>query len=227
MARRPRADPAVTLAGRSPRTSIVNADPGPLVRPTTSVPADRDPLDPATTAVQAGPDPLVRPTTTVPADPVGPPRGMGIHTAATSTAPHGETDPHPGVRVSRRGRPGADRSRRRAGDGWAAQSTTGATRKRPCGMPDSTNGGSGCSGSGSRCNPAVIPLYKRDHTTLPCGAQRSAPQGNVIDQRIEPEGWQCRRFDCFWRPTKRVFCNPLCHFCFSGHDAAILVNAPA
>jgi hypothetical protein len=89
------------------------------------------------------------------ADPVDPAaHGMGMPSVATSTGPRGVTDPHPGDRVSRRGRRGTDRSRLPAGRGGMAQSTTGATRKRPCGTLGSTSGASGSSGSGSRCKEA-------------------------------------------------------------------------
>ena len=80
--------------------------------------------------------------------------GMEIRSVAISTGPRGATDPPPGDRVRRRGRSGADRSRRRGGSGWMAQSTTGATRKRPCGIPGSNSGASGSSEFGSRCNKA-------------------------------------------------------------------------
>ncbi|MCV7412637.1 hypothetical protein H7K44_23860 [Mycobacterium florentinum] len=86
------------------------------------------------------------------ADPVVPAgRGTEIRTAATSTTRRGATDLALGDRVSRLVRRGIDRSRRLAVRGTMARSTTGATRKPPCGIPVSTPGASGSSGCGSRC----------------------------------------------------------------------------
>ena len=191
MARRPRALPAIILAGRRPEPSTTRTDP--------AIPADpaarADPADPVARVdpgAQADPGALVEPVTRADpvglanpvtladpvgradlradpvdladlvtqkdpvarADPVAPAHGMGIPSVATSTGPRGETDPPLGDRVRRRGRTGADRSRRPGGNGWMAQSTTGATRKRPCGIAGSTSGASGSSGFGSRCNKA-------------------------------------------------------------------------
>jgi hypothetical protein len=78
-------------------------------------------------------------------------RGMATTSAATSTAPRGVMDPHPGDRVHHRGRTGTDRSHRLVGHGTTAQSTTGATTKTPSGISNSTNGASTSSESGSRC----------------------------------------------------------------------------
>ena len=97
-----------------------------------------------------------------PADPANPvtraaPRahpadhGTGMRSVATSTGPRGATDPHLGDPAHRRGPTGAGRFLRPVGDGSMARSTTGATRKRPCGIPGSTSGDSGSSGFGSRC----------------------------------------------------------------------------
>ena len=91
------------------------------------------------------------------ADPVAqagprPAHGAVTPTAATSMAPRGAMERHPGDGVRRRGRRGTGRSRRPAGSGDMAQSTTGAITKRPCGIPDLTSGASGSSESGSRCN---------------------------------------------------------------------------
>jgi hypothetical protein len=79
-------------------------------------------------------------------------RGMATTSAATSTAPRGVMDPHPGDRAHHRGRTGTDRSHRPGGSGGMAPSTTGATRKTRCGIPGSTSGASTSSESGSRCN---------------------------------------------------------------------------
>ncbi|BBY25866.1 hypothetical protein MSTO_60710 [Mycobacterium stomatepiae] len=78
-------------------------------------------------------------------------RGTGIRTADTSTTRHGATDLPLGVRVNRLGRRGIDPSRRQGARGTMARSTTGATRKLPCGIPVSTPGASGSSESGFRC----------------------------------------------------------------------------
>jgi hypothetical protein len=163
------ADPApVAQAGRRPQTTRANpapagpADPAPQVDPvaradqTTQV----DPVGQADQTTQVDPadqaDPVVPWTTALAGR--RPEHGMGIPNVATSTGPRGETDRHPGDGVRRRRRRGADRSRRPGGSGSVAQSTTGATRKRPCGIPGSASGASGSSGSGSRCKrPAHTP----------------------------------------------------------------------
>jgi hypothetical protein len=132
-ARRPRALPAVTPAGLRPETSTPKTDPtiradlntradpvaqpDPVGRPITRAdPVGRpitraDPVGRATTRA----DPVGRANTR--ADPVAPRHGMGMPSVATSTGPRGEMDPHPGDRVNRRGRTGADRSRRPEGIG--------------------------------------------------------------------------------------------------------------
>jgi Protein of unknown function (DUF2563) len=117
-------------------------------------------------AAQAGPVDPGTSTRTVLAGPVDPAHGMGIPSVAISTGPRGVTDPHLGDPVSRPGRRGTDRSRRPAARGITAPSTTGATRKRPFGIPDSTSGASGSSGSGSRCKKAT-----------PHGARLATPGG--------------------------------------------------
>ena len=190
MARRPRALPAIILAGRRPESSTPRTDPAIQADP--AIPADpaarADPgrADPADPVAQVDPGALAEPVTradpvglanpvtladpvgraglradpvdlvdlVTQMDPVAPAHGMGIPSVATSTGPRGETDPPLGDRVRRRGRSGADRSRRPGDNGWMAQSTTGATRKRPCGIAGSTSGASGSSGFGSRCNKA-------------------------------------------------------------------------
>ena len=91
------------------------------------------------------------------ADPVAqagprPAHGAVTPTAATSMAPRGAMERHRGDGVRRHGQRGTGRSRRPAGTGDMAQSTTGAMTKRPCGIPDLTSGASGSSESGSRCN---------------------------------------------------------------------------
>jgi hypothetical protein len=132
-----RAVPAVP--GTSTRTDpVVQADP--------VVPATSTRTDPVVPGTSTRTDPVVQ------ADLVA--HGTGMTGVAISTGPRGVTDPDPGDRVSRRGRTGTDRFHRPAGSGGMAQSTTGATRKRPFGTPGSTRGASGSSGSGSRCKQA-------------------------------------------------------------------------
>ena len=78
--------------------------------------------------------------------------GTGTRSVATSTTePRGDKDPLLGATASHPGRTGEGRSRRPADGGTMARSTTGATRRHPCGTPDSTSGASTSSGSGSRC----------------------------------------------------------------------------
>jgi hypothetical protein len=77
--------------------------------------------------------------------------GTGMLSAATSTEPRGAKDPLLGATASHPGRTGEGRSRRQGVTGMRAQSTTGATRKHPCGIPDSTSGASTSSEFGSRC----------------------------------------------------------------------------
>ena len=131
-----------------------------------AVPADLETTDPADPAAQADPadpvttDPAVPaaqadPETTDPAVPVDravpAAHGMAMTSAATSTGPRGETDPHPGVPASHRGRHGTGRFRRPVDRGTTARSTTGATRKTRSGTRSSTSGASTSSESGSRC----------------------------------------------------------------------------
>jgi hypothetical protein len=136
------ADPVV-------RVTMVPADPA--VRATT-VPAGRAvPVALATSMAQA--DRVVLGTTAGPADPAvqtDRAHGTAILSVVTSTERRGAMEPLLGDGAHRRRRHGADRSRRPAGRGWVAQSTTGATRKRPCGIPGSTNLASGSLESGSR-----------------------------------------------------------------------------
>jgi hypothetical protein len=145
---------------------VVTAPAGPA--PASPAPADRVVTAPVDQAGLVAPDPgctdrvdpadlagLVAPAPgcTAPADLAGPAaHGMATTSAATSTAPRGATDPHPGALVHHRGRTGTDRSHRPGGSGGMAPSTTGATRKTRCGIPSSTSGASTSSESGSRCN---------------------------------------------------------------------------
>lgn len=78
-------------------------------------------------------------------------RGTGIRIADTSTMRHGATDLPLGDQGNRLGRRGIGPSRRQGVRGTMARSTTGATRKLPCGIPVSTPGASGSSESGFRC----------------------------------------------------------------------------
>jgi hypothetical protein len=124
-------------------------------------PMDTVALDPATsTAARVG----LRAHPADPADPVtrvdlraqaraGPvAHGTGMTSVATSAARPGARGPHLGEQAHRRGRTGAGRSRRPGGNGMMARSTTGATRKRPSGIPASISGASTSSESGSRCD---------------------------------------------------------------------------
>jgi hypothetical protein len=119
------------------------------------------PVDPAAQAdldTQAAPASMVRVDLVVPADQAGPVvpagpvvLGTAMLSVATSTEPRGEKEPLLGATASHPGRTGVGRSRHPADGGTMARSTTGATRKHPCGIPDSTSGASTSSESGSRC----------------------------------------------------------------------------
>ena len=95
------------------------------------------------------------------ADPVGPAvpvdravpaaRGTEMRSVVTSAGPRGVTGRHLGDPVRRRDPTGTGRSPRLVGTGDMGRSTTGATRRLPCGIPDSTSGASGSSESGFRC----------------------------------------------------------------------------
>jgi hypothetical protein len=150
-----RADPADLPVG--PADLAVPADLGNTVRADPAdlpaVPAARADLD-----TQAAPVSMVRVDLVVPADqagPVGPADpavlGTAILSVATSTEPRGEKDPLRGATASHPARTGEGRSRRPADVGTMARSTTGATKKHPSGIPDSTSGASTSSESGSRC----------------------------------------------------------------------------
>ncbi len=104
---------------------------------------------PATSAGRAAHRPVTSaagPTTTT-----GDHRGtQGTTTGADgSTVPRGVTICRPGAGVRRRHRRGMDRCQRR-GDRLRRQSTTGASRSSRCGIPATTSGASGSSGSGFR-----------------------------------------------------------------------------
>jgi len=143
----PDPDPADRVAtGREDRAAQVAPDPAVPV-----VPADQVAPDPTNPAVPVVPVDRVAPAPTDPADRVALPHGMGTPSAATSTAPHGVTDPHPGVLASRRRQHGTGRFRRRVERGTKARSITGATRKPPSGIRSSTNGASISSEYGFRC----------------------------------------------------------------------------
>jgi hypothetical protein len=109
------------MAGRR----LVTALAGPVVPPTGTAPADPVGLQRTGTAPA---DPVgLQGTGTAPVDPVGllgttaragpVAHGMGTPSGATSMGSRGVTDPHPGDGVRRRGRDGADRSRRPEGPG--------------------------------------------------------------------------------------------------------------
>jgi hypothetical protein len=150
----PRVDPVVLAAQADPDTQALTARVGPAVLGTT-VRADRGVPVVLGTTVRADREVPVGQGTTVPADREVPvvqaERGMEMTIGVTSTTPRGATDLAPGDQVSHRGLRGIDRSRRREAHGTMARSTTGATRKHPCGIPDSTSGASTSSESGSRC----------------------------------------------------------------------------
>jgi hypothetical protein len=81
----------------------------------------------------------------------------GITTGAVdSTVPHGVMTYRPGAGVHRRRHLGMDRCQRR-GDRLRRQSTTGASKSSRCGIPATTNGASGSSGSGFRSRSDLPP----------------------------------------------------------------------
>jgi hypothetical protein len=138
-------------------------DPADLANTVQADPVDL-PVDPAARAdldTQAAPVSMVRVDLVVPADQAGPVApadladlavlGTAMLSVATSTEPRGEKEPLLGATASHPGRTGDGRSRRPADGGTMARSTTGATKKHPCGIPDSTSGASTSSESGSRC----------------------------------------------------------------------------
>lgn len=125
-----RVDPVDLLVGPAARADL----------DTQGVPVSTDLVVPADQAVPV-----------VPVAQVVPALGMGMLSVATSTEPRGEKDPLLGVTASHPGRTGDGRSRLPADGGTVARSTTGATKRRPCGIPDSTSGASTSSESGSRC----------------------------------------------------------------------------
>jgi hypothetical protein len=135
-----RADPVDLLADPAAQVGPVAPDPAALVA--------RADLD-----TQAATVPVVRADPVVPAARAVPVvLGTGTRSVATSTTePRGDKDPLLGATASHPGRTGEGRSRRPADGGTMARSTTGATKRRPCGTPDSTSGASTSSESGSRC----------------------------------------------------------------------------
>jgi hypothetical protein len=153
-----RVDPVVLAA-----TPVVLADRRLAI--TRAVPVARaDPVDPAvrvdpaalvtTRAALAG---LVAPVTipVLPAVSVDrirtlAARGMATPSAATSAVHRGAMGLAPGEPARRRDPHGTDRSLRPVGAGTTARSITGATRRRPSGIPVSTSGVSGSSECGSR-----------------------------------------------------------------------------
>jgi hypothetical protein len=152
MARRLRARPVVTMAGGHPEISTPRvgvADPAdPQADPATQADLE-DPADPAGPATQADPADPAEPAG--PATQADPDHGVGIRSVVTSTGRRGETDPRPGGGARRRRQPGADPYHLPVASGGVAQSTTGATRKLPSGIPGSTSGAFGSSEYGSRC----------------------------------------------------------------------------
>jgi hypothetical protein len=145
-------DPADT----DPADPVAQADPETTDPADPAAQADPETTDPVVPAAQADPETTVPaaqadPETTDPVDRAVPAHGMGMASAATSTGPPGETDPHPGVPASHRGRRGTGRFRRPVDRGMTAPSTTGATRKTRSGTRSSTSGASISSESGSRC----------------------------------------------------------------------------
>ena len=152
------ADPAVRADPREdPVTPVAEAPADPVTQADTRSIIRGDPV------AQAGPRPVTRTDPVGQADPAhgaatrtdpvaqaG--HGAAIPSAVTSTGLRGGTARDPGDGALRRGQRGTGRFRRPVGGGHMAQSTTGVTTKRPCGIPDLTSGASGSSGSGSRCN---------------------------------------------------------------------------
>jgi hypothetical protein len=148
-----RVDPANTA-----QVVPVDLPVGPVARvdpvvPDPAVPAARADLDTQAVPASTGPvdraDPVVRVALADRVDPVV--LGTAIRIAAISTTRRGATDPDLGDRASRLDRRGIDRFRRPEARGTTARSTTGATRRPPCGIPVSTPGASGSSESGFRC----------------------------------------------------------------------------
>jgi hypothetical protein len=141
-------------------TDLAATDLADLVTTDLAAPVTTDLADQATT----GP---VAPEPTAPADPAH--RGTAMTTAGTSTAPRGETDPHPGVPASRRDRPGTGRFRHPVGGGMTGRSTTGATRRPRSGTRSSISSASTSSEFGSRCkeSPSRRPLRRLAKRALP------------------------------------------------------------
>jgi hypothetical protein len=203
---------AATTARKHLGTSMARAGRHRAIR---TVPADRavqvdlaapDLTDPADRAVQVD---LAVPNPTDPADRADravPARGMVTASAATSTAPRGVTDPHPGDRVHHRGRTGTDPSHRPADRGGMAPSTTGATRKTPSGIRSSTSGASTSSESGSRCNESHDARFANRRGGRCASSeviQQCRGQSPAGDQGAEPHGALAAV------RLRRVLCSPL------------------
>jgi hypothetical protein len=197
-----RADPGRAGPGRAePRVGTgAPADPADLRANTV---ASAAPADPATSTaaradLRAHPADLAdRVTRAAPrARLVG--RGTGMGSVATSTGPRGATDPHLGDREHHRGPTGAGRSRRPGGDGMVARSTTGATGKRPFGIPGSISGASTSSGFGSRCKPVRMPVHTTPASPLgEAGVVRAREHRHALDFSREAAG-DCRKFATRW-----------------------------
>ena len=153
----PRPDPAIGVLGGPPQDDqVVPAIKAvPAVRPATSA----DPVDPAVPAVHRR-LPRTRRTARRPHRPatsaartitIGGHRGIPRTTtgADDSTAPRGVTDCRRGAGAHRRRRYGTGRCLRR-GARRHRRSTTSATTSNRCGIPATTSGVSGSSGSGFR-----------------------------------------------------------------------------
>jgi hypothetical protein len=138
-------------------------------------------------------------TITARADPAVPRHGREMPIAATSMALRGDMARRLGDGGHPRDRPGADRSPRPARDGQAGPSTTGATKKHRCGIPDSTSGDSISSESGSRCNkpspsaPASLATRRASprkstpwpHTAIAGGARAARLSGTSYTSRVK------------------------------------------
>ena len=171
-AHHPRALRAAVTRARRRHTAQVD-----LAGLRTTAPAEADPAVLRTTAPADLVDPAgLRTAARVVLLPVLRADGTGMTTAATSTGNLGATDPHPGAGVSRPARTGADRSRRPDRHGSVARSTTGVTRKHPCGIPGSTSGASGSSGSGSRCKEPAVSRPVDTAAALPGGEAAAVPR---------------------------------------------------
>jgi len=144
--------PAIPVVPGDPDRAVL-ADPADTDPAAQVAQVDREATDPADRvdpAAQADPE-TTDPAAQADLETTDPAHGMGMASAATSTGPPGETDPHPGVPASHRGRHGTGRFRRPVDRGMTVPSTIGATRKTRSGTRSSTSGASISSESGSRC----------------------------------------------------------------------------